>query len=460
MAKTKTNMRIVIAGGGKVGIALMRHLSAEGHDIVVIDKNKDVLEHKLSSYDVMTILGNSATIGTLREANIEQADILITATSDDAINILSCLTAKKLNPKLRTIARIRNPEYIEQLYLMRDVFGLSLIINPERDAAREIYRLIQFPEFLKHETFARGRVEIVELKLREGGALDGKRLMDLPKFLGKIKVLVCVVVRDGKAFIPTGSTTLMAGDNIYVTAPVTILTDFLKKVGVNKRKIKNVMLLGGSRVGYYLASILANTDIHVKIIENDEKRCLELYERLPKASVIHGDASLPQVLESEGMPEMDAVVTLTGLDEQNVITSLHANSTGVPHVVTKINRLEVTGMLENMPIGSVVSPKELCSENVVRYVRGVQNQTGAANTLHKIANGRAEALEFNITDQINNRNIPLKDIKLKKNILLACILRNGRVYIPDGNSTFNTGDTVIIATTREEPILKFNDIFA
>ena len=220
------------------------------------------------------------------------------------------------------------------------------------------------------------------------------------------------------------------------------------------------MLLGGSRVGYYLASILANTDIHVKIIENDEKRCLELYERLPKASVIHGDASLPQVLESEGMPEMDAVVTLTGLDEQNVITSLHANSTGVPHVVTKINRLEVTGMLENMPIGSVVSPKELCSENVVRYVRGVQNQTGAANTLHKIANGRAEALEFNITDQINNRNIPLKDIKLKKNILLACILRNGRVYIPDGNSTFNTGDTVIIATTREEPILKFNDIFA
>ncbi|MBR4879742.1 MAG: Trk system potassium transporter TrkA [Clostridia bacterium] len=454
-------MRIVIAGGGKVGLALMRHLSAEGHDIVVIDKNKDVLEHKLAGFDVMTLHGNSATIGTLREANITQADILITATSDDAINILSCLTAKRLNPKIHTIARIRNPEYIEQLYLMRDVFGLSLIINPERRAAREIYRLIQFPDFLKHETFARGRVEIVELKLREGGNLDGIRLMDMPKVLGsKIKVLVCVVVRDGKAFIPNGNSLLKAGDIIYVTAPVTVLTDFLKKQGVAKRKIKNIMIVGGSRVSYYLASILANTDIQVKIIENNYDRCLELYDRLPKASIIHGDASLPQVLESEGMPEMDAVVTLTGIDEQNIITSLYASSVGVPHIATKINRMEMTGMIENMSIGGIVSPKELVSADVVRYVRALQNQTGSANTLHKIANGRAEALEFTVTEQTMHLNTPLRSIQLKNNILLACILRNGRVYIPDGNTTFGVGDTVIIVTTREDPILSFNDIFA
>lgn len=459
MAKAKKNMRIVIAGGGKVGVALTRLLSAEGHDIVVIDKNKDVLEHKLSSYDVMTAAGNSATIGTLRDANIEQSDILITVTSDDAINILSCLTAKKLNPKLHTIARIRNPEYIEQLYLMRDIFGFSLILNPERSAAREVYRLIQFPEFLKHETFARGRVEIVELKIKEGSLLENVQLSSLPKVLGQLKVLVCVVVRNGSAFIPSGNTILLSGDHIYVTAPVTVLSDLLKKMEVTKRKVKNVMLVGGSRVGFYLASILSNTGIRLKIIESNPQRCVELAELLPKASIICGDASLPQVLESEGLGEMDALVTLTGIDEQNVITSLYAASIGVPHIITKINRMDTTGMIENLSIGSVVSPKELCSIDVVKYVRALQNQAGSANTIHKIANGRAEALEFTINEKTLHLNVPLKDITLKRNILLSCIIRNGRTSIPDGNSTFNIGDTVIVVTNREDPILQFNDIF-
>ncbi len=453
-------MRIIVAGDGKVGLAITRLLSQEGHNIVAIDTKANVLQDKLQNYDVMTVVGNCATMDTLYEAGIEQTDVLIAATSADETNLLCCLTARKLNPRLHTIARVRTPEYTEQLYKMREDFGLSLIINPEKDAAKEIYRLLQLPGFLRRETFAKGRVEIVELRIEEGSVLDGVQLSRMHYALGGKKVLVCAVIRDGEAFIPTSDTVFRAGDHIYVTAPVAILSHILKKLGITQKRIKHAMLIGGGRVCYYLAKHLTEAGVHVKIIENDPVRCEHLAQVLPAASIVFADGSSQDVLESEGLTETDALVTLTGLDEQNVISSMYGKIKGVPNVVTKVNRMDTEGMLEDLSPGGIVSPKELCSANVVQYVRAMENQAGAAITLHKIANGRIEALEFVLNDRSRFVGLPLKRIKLKSKILIACITHNGVNVIPDGNSTFEIGDTVIIITNRETPILQFNDIFA
>lgn len=458
--KGKTEMKIIIAGDGKVGLALARQLSQEGHELVTIDSNREILERDAQFFDGMSVVGNCATMSTLREANVEQADVLIAATGADEINLLCCLTARKVNPSLHTIARVRSPEYIEQLYMMREDFGLSMIINPEREAAQEIFRLLQLPGFLKRETFAKGRVEIVELRILERSLLENVILNHLPHVLGGCRVLVCAVIRDGQAFIPTGDTMLRRGDHIYVTAPVAVLSDLMKLLGVTQKKIRHAMLIGGGRVSYYLAQSLIGAGVQVKIIEQNADRCMELAHMLPKAYIIEGDGSSQSVLEGEGIMETDALVTLTGIDEQNVITSLYGSAQGVPHVITKVNRIEFTSMLENLSVGSVVSPKELCSANIVQYVRAMQNQTGAAITLHRIADGRAEALEFVINKHSRYIGEPLRNLRLKRNVLISCITHKGKTILPDGNSVFQMGDTVIVVTNREQPILQFNDIFA
>ena len=453
-------MNIIIAGDGQVGLALTRLLSQEGHDLVTINSNPDILEREMQDFDVISIAGNCAAMSTLKEANIRDADLLVAATSADEINLLSCLTARRMNPGLHTIARVRSPEYTEQLYLMSNDFGLSLSINPERAAAREMYRLMQIPGFLNRETFAKGRVEIVELRIAEHSLLENVILHHLPHVLGGCKVLVCAVVRDGKATIPTGDTTLRRGDHIYVTAPVADLTELMKKTGITQRKVRHAMLIGGGRIGFYLAQMLLDSGIRVKIIEQDPKRCLQLTSMLPNASIIQADGTLPSVLDSEGISATDALVTVTGMDELNIISSLYGSTRGVPNIITKVNRLETAGMLETLPIGSVISPKELCSENIVQYVRAMQNQAGAAVSVHRIADGRVEALEFVINKNSRYIGEPLKNLRLKKNVLISCITHRGKTEIPGGNSSFEINDTVVVVTSREEPIMQFNDIFA
>ena len=451
-------MKIIIAGDGKVGLALTRRLSEEGHELVAIDSNSRVLEQELERYDVLTVWGNCATMATLREAQIEQAELLIAATSADEINLLCCLTARKMNPNLHTIARVRSPEYYEQLFSMREEFGLSMTINPEHAAAQEIFRLLQFPGFLKRETFAKGRVEIVELRVLGGSLLENVALSHLPSALG-CKVLVCAIVRGGNALIPTGNDVLRKDDHIYVTAPVAELSRLLKRLGITPKKTRHAMLIGGSRIGYYLAKKLVEAGVQVKIIEQNEQKCTEFAERLPGVSVIRADGSSQEVLDSEGLETTDALVTLTGLDELNVIMSLYGSVQGVPQIVTKVNRMESTGMLENLNVGSVVSPKELCSAGIVQYVRAMQNQTGAAVTVHLIAGGQAEALEFRVTEETMFRGVPLRDLQLKSNVLISCITHHGSTIIPDGDSRFELGDTVIVVTGREAPLLQLNDIF-
>lgn len=452
-------MNIIIAGDGKVGSLLTRQLSSEGHDVTVIDCDAKVLESSVEHYDVISVHGNCASMAVLQQAGVKDTDLLIAATSEDEVNLLCCTTAHALNPKLHTIARIRNPEYTEQIYRMRDVFGLSMVINPENQAAAEIDRLLKYPGFLRRDTFAKGRTEIVELRVDSGSKLRNVKLMDLRSIV-KCQVLVCAVLRDGSAVAPKGDFVLREGDRIFVTALSQNLTTLLKNLGILTRRVRNVTLCGGGRISYYLTTRLKKSGISCQIIDSDYARCQELCELLPDTDIIHGDISEQDLLESEGLAQTDALVTLTGLDELNMIVSLYAASRGVPQVITKLGHTGNRSVIDSLSLGSVVCPRELVCNNIVRYVRAMENQTGAAISVHTIADGQAEAMEFLVEEHTRNCGRPLKEIKLKANVLLVSISHGAATEIPNGDSSFQQGDTVVVVTNGREAIRQLNDIFA
>ncbi len=453
-------MNIIIAGDGKVGSMLTRQLSSEGHDITVIDRNARVLQSTIERYDVIAIHGNCASMQVLQQAGVKEADLLIAATSQDEVNLLCCTTAHALNPKLHTIARIRDPEYTEQIYRMRNVFGLSMLINPENQAAIEIERLLKYPGFLRRDTFAKGRTEIVELRIDSSSKLCNLQLMDLRSII-KCQVLVCAVLRGGNAIVPKGDFVLREGDRLFVTALSENLTTLLKSLGILTRRVRNVTLCGGGRISYYLATRLKKSGISTQIIDSNYERCMELCELLPDSEIIHGDISEKDLLESEGLDKTDAMVTLTGLDELNMIVSLYATSRGVPQVITKLGHTGNRSVIDSLSLGSVVCPRELVCSNIVRYVRAMENQTGAAISVHTIADGQAEALEFLVEENTRHCGKPLKEIKLKHNVLVVSIAHGASTEIANGNSIFYPGDTVVVvATGRQEAIKQLSDIFA
>ena len=452
-------MNIIIAGDGKVGSMLTRQLTADGYDVTVIDTDSRVLSSSVERYDVIGIHGNCASMEVLQQANIKDADLLIAATSADEVNLLCCTTAHALNPKLHTIARIRNPEYTEQIYRMRNVFGLSMVINPENQAAAEIERLLKYPGFLRRDTFAKGRTEIVEIRVDSGSKLRNVRLMDLRSIV-KCKVLVCAVLRDGTAVAPRGDFELKEGDRIFVTALSENLTTLLRNLGMLTRRVRNVTLCGGGRISYYLSKRLHKSGISTQIVETNYDRCMELCELLPKSEIIHGDISEQDLLESEGLGRTDALVTLTGLDELNMSVSLYASAQGVPQVITKLGHTGNPSVIDSLSLGSVICPRELVCNNIVRYVRAMQNQTGAAISVHTIADGQVEAMEFLIEDSAKNCGKPLKEIKVKPNVLLVSISHGAATEIPYGDSVFQPGDTVVVVTNGRQVIRQFNDIFA
>ena len=453
-------MKIIIAGGGKVGATLTRQLSSEGYDLTLIDKNPHVLESTMNAYDVMAVQGNCATMATLRQAGVEDADLLIAVTNADEVNLLCCMTAHAINPNLHTIARIRNPEYAHQIYKMRDSFGLSMTVNPEKQAAIEIERLLKYPGFLRRETFAKGRVEIVELRVDEKSKLCNVSLGDLGSVV-KCRVLVCAVLRDGEAIAPKGDFVLRQGDRVFVTAPTDRLTILLKNLDVISRPVRRVILCGGGRVSYYLADLLLKDGISVQLIERSHERCVELASLLPDSCcIVHGDASSQSLLQKEGISTCDALVSLTGLDELNMIVSLYGNSQGVPQIITKLGRMDSSGIVADLPLGSLIYPKELCCNTIVRYVRAMQNQAGAAISVHAIADGKLEAVEFLVDEHTLHCGVPLRDLKLKPNVLIASINHAGQTELPGGNSSFQKGDTVILVTPGRGSLLQLNDIFA
>lgn len=452
-------MNIIIAGDGKVGSMLTRQLSSEGYDVTVIDNDARVLESSVERYDVISVHGNCASMSVLQQAGVKDADLLIAATSEDEVNLLCCTTAHALNPKLHTIARIRNPEYTEQIYRMRNVFGLSMVINPENQAATEIERLLKYPGFLRRDTFAKGKTEIVELRVDSGSKLRNVSLMDLRSIV-KCQVLVCAVLRDGTAIAPKGDFILREGDRIFVTALSENLTTLLKNLGILTRRVRKVTLCGGGRISYYLANRLKKAGISTQIIDSDYERCKELCELLPDSDIIHGDISEQDLLESEGLAQSDALVTLTGLDELNMIVSLYASSRGVPQVITKLGHMGNRSVIDSLSLGSVICPRDLVCSNIVRYVRAMQNQTGAAISVHAIADGQVEAMEFLVDEHTRNCGKPLKEIRLKPNVLMVTIAHGAVTQIPNGDSMFRQGDTVVVVTNGREVIRQLNDIFA
>ena len=452
-------MKILIAGCGRVGQTLARELSAEGHDLTLMDSDPRVLESGMERYDVMAVQGNCASMQTLREAGVEKADLLIACTGSDELNLLCCMTAHVVNSRLHTIARIRNPEYTEQAYHMRDAFALSMTFNPELQAAVEIDRLLKFPGFLQRDSFAKGRVEIVEIRI------DGdSKLRDVPLSIlysiVKCRVLVCTVLRDGVAFTPDGQFTLREGDRIFVTASSDNLALLLKNLGIVTRKVRRVMIAGGGTVTYYLTELLRESRMEVTIIESDEERCVELASEFPYANVIHGDASEQSLLESEDVGSVDALIALTSKDELNMVISLYGHSREISQTIAKLEYLDDSGMTGELPLGSVISPRRLCCNNIVRYVRAMQNQSGAAITIHSIADGQAEAMEFRVDRDTLHCGVPLKKLKLKSNVLLVGISNGSNTQIPNGDSTYHPGDTVVVVAGGDTVVRQLNDIFA
>lgn len=452
-------MNIIIAGSGKVGTTLALRLSQEGYAITVIDSNHSVLESVCEQCDAMGVQGNCASMPVLQQAGIADADLLIAATHDDEVNLLCCTTAHGINPKLHTIARIRNPEYTQQIHALRNVFALSLAVNPEQQAAREIERLLRFPGFLARDTFAKGRTAIVELRVDEDSKLNGVTLIQMNSIV-KCKVLVCAVLRGGTAITPGGHFQLQEGDRIFVTAPTDNLSILLKNLDIVTRRVRKVLICGGGRISRYLSERLCRSGVSVSLIERNYDRCVQLAAALPDATVVHGDATDQNLLESQGLTDSDALVTMTGLDELNMIISLYGNSKDVPQVITKLSKAEYRSVSDSLALGSVICPRELCCDEIVRYVRAMENQSGSAVSVHTIADGQVEAVEFLVENNTAHCGEPLKDIRLKQGVLLVSITHSSNTQIPGGDSVFHAGDTIVVVTSGRGKLRQLNDIFA
>lgn len=452
-------MKIVIIGGGVVGFTIASQLTKEGHDITVVDRNQAVADQISDSLDCMALAGNGASLEVMRSADVPGSDLLIACTAQDELNMLCCIFAKKLGCR-STIARVRTPEYADQMYYFREELGMSMTINPELNAAREMFKLLEIPGVLKRDTFAKGRVEIVEVVPRPGDVLDGTQLLDLPKKL-KSRVLVAAVQRGGEAVIPDGRFTLRAGDKVSICAPTSELVQILRSIGENPKKAKNIMLIGCGKVTDYLCFMLLNEGARVRVIESDPAAALAFGERFPKAEVVCADGRSEAVLREENAAGMDAVATLTAADEENLILSMYLSTVGVPQVLTKVDNSEFGNLLAERPNSRIISPKKLCADAIIRYVRAMQNTDGSSVlTLHHLADGQADALEFRVTDSCRYIGKKLLEMRFKPNTRLACINRRGNIIIPGGSDTLEVGDTVIVIALSSRVILDLNDVFA
>ena len=442
-------MRIVVVGLGKVGRALTAQLVAEEHDLVVIDQNQEIIDNIVNIYDVRGVAGNGGCYDVQKEAFEEGADLLIATTSSDEINILSCLVAKKIGTR-HTIARIRNPEYAKQLRFMRGELGLSMVINPEKATAREIARVLRFPTAMKREQFCRQRFELVEYRVGPDNPLVGMPLADLYRNI-RVKILICAVARGQETIIPSGSFELQAGDKIYLTASPRDLETFFRKLHLFKERANNIMIVGASRMTYYLVRELQDVQKRVTVIDSNYARCQDMSEKFPGVLVIHGDGADSELLSEERINEMDAFVALTGMDETNIILAMYASQFNACKVVAKINRPSFADLAAaNNLVDSVVSTAAVTSEAITRYVRAMQNSIDSDNikTLHRLVGGRVEALEFNVGPGLPFIGKPLKDLQLKDGLLIVGIVRrNGQTVIPSGDDALSEGDDVVVVTT-------------
>jgi len=451
-------MKIVIVGNGKLGFSLAESLVDEGHDVVIVDNNERVVRMARNSLDVACIQGNGIDQDVQIQAGVPSADLLIAVTSTDEQNILCCLLAKKLGAK-HTIARVREPDYAKSVMTLRDELNLSLAINPEKEAATDISRILRFPSAMKVDYFAKGRIEIAELKLPADSPIIGHPLWKLSS-LFKAQILICAVQRDNEVIIPNGDFVPQEGDRISLTAAPTDISQLFRTLGLTSTKTRTAMIVGGGKIAYYLIRELLEAGIRVKVLDRDEKRCELLAERYPKATVLCGDGSDRETLKEEGAEEVDALVALTGLDEENVVISMYAGACNVPKVITKVNHISFGEVLSKAGIECVITPHTIAANRILRYVRAMQSSSGGSMlALSKIVGGKVEAIEFKVNDDFKGKDTPLKTLKLKKNLLIVSIVRDGKILYPSGDDTLRSHDRVIVVTTCTG-MDELNDIFA
>ncbi len=440
-------MKIILVGGGKVGTALARQLSEENHNVTIIDTNKAKVDHLAETYDVMGIVGNGASISTLNEAGIEDTDVFIAVTGSDELNLLCCMFARKAG-NCHTIARVRNPSYSHELEFIKKQIGISAIINPEMAAAKEISRLLRFPSASKIDTFAEGRVRLIKFTLTGTSGLDGVAIREIPSRL-ESDILVCAVERGEEVVIPDGNFVLRSGDLVTFLATQEKAHEFFVRLGLPVRPVRNVMIVGGGAICYYLCHELLENRVRVRIIERDQARCNELSEELPGAQILCEDGSNREFLLSEGLGSCEAFVALTNIDEENVLLTLFAKKHSQGKLITKINRLEFDDILGELDLGSTVYPKYMTCDYIVQYVRALQNEAGSnIKTLYRILDDRVEALEFTVHEESMATDIPLYKLHLKPNLLLCCITRGNKIIIPRGNDRIQVGDNVIVVTLQ------------
>lgn len=438
-------MEIVIVGCGKVGSALARKLTDEQHNVTMIDLSAEKIEQITEELDVMGFVGNGSSVEILSEAGADKADVFLSVTGSDELNLLCCLFAKKLG-RCHTVARVRNPMYSRELEFIKRQLGFSAIINPELATAREISKLLRFPAALKIDTFADGKVDLIKFKIAKEQGLGGVQIKDIPHKMG-CNILICAVERENDVKIPDGDFVLNNGDVVTFLAAKNDAADFFNKLKLPTRAVKNALIVGGGTIGYYLAKDLLNYDIKVHIVEHDLKRCEELAEMLPEATILHGDGSNRQLLLSEGLPFAEAFVPLTNLDEENIILTLFAKKHSHAKLVTKINRLEFDDVLDSLEIESVIYPKYITCDFIIQHIRALENKSGNnIKTLYRILDDRVEALEFTVQQPLKATNVPLSELSLKQNQLICCITRGNDIIIPRGNDSIQPGDSVIIVT--------------
>ncbi len=439
-------MQIVIVGGGKVGTALVRSLSQEDNNICIVDVKPDVVHQLATENDVMGMVGNGASYSVLKEAGIETADLLIAVTEHDELNLLCCVIARKAS-KCQTIARVRNPMYSQEKRFLQRELGLSMIINPEQTAASEIASLLGFPSALGIDSFAGGKVEMIRFRIPQESRLDGMTLKDVNSKID-CQFLICAVDRSGHVEIPRGDFILRSGDLVSLVTSRKSAKYFFEKIDMNTNRARNTMIVGGGKITLYLAKMLDNLGIAVKIIEKNPERCLELSEELPRATIVNGDGSDEAFLKEERIDTMDSFVALTNMDEENILLSLMAKKKVSRKVVTKINREQLNEVIHNLELDSVVYPKLLTAQKILRYSRATKNSIGSnVKTLYRMYDDKVEALEFYITENSKITGIPLRQMKLKKGLLISAIIRNDKLIIPDGQTEILPGDSMIVVTT-------------
>lgn len=442
-------MNIIIVGCGRVGRSIAEQLNVEGHSITVIDEQPGALERMVDTQNVMSIQGNGATYSVLEEAGVRSCDLLIAVTATDELNLYTCLLAKNAGVK-STIARVRNPEYINDIELVKDDLKLSLAINPENTCAGEIARLVKFVGVMSIRSFASGQVDLIKIKVNENSPLADKRIADSASlFKGGLRF--CFVERGGELYIPDGEFVLKTGDEVSFVAPSATASKQLKSLGVISNRARSAMILGGSKIGFYLAKMLKEAGVSVKIIEIDPRRCEELSEDLPGVMIIDGDAMDEDLLMSEGIDRADVVVCLMSTDEENMLASLYARQVNPgAKVVTELGNLKFRSVVDELPLDSIIRPKNLTGQYIIRYVRGMQNTIGNnVDAMYKISNNRAEALEFRVRENSAVTGVPLSQLNLKKDLQIICISRGGKIITPGGNDTIERGDSVIVVTKHK-----------